>query len=268
MSKKTPIAGVRTQSVDKNFGKLRVSGCGICGSCWGNRCKQAHYARSNGLPRKKPLLFSSRWKTHRKSMARGSGRDNLERQLDDSELRCLPHKKTGYSVAKPGTDLWLSEVRQENAFTQRAVYVASQTNCPHCELREQCLGRGAKGNRARRVSAVRRLLPSSSSVEHNPHFLGAIRWVDVAGRALRRTWMKHWRTQYVEIISLSPAPLSVPLLLVLLVPCVHITVGAGLIDSHATPGGDHHACVSLLQAFCCSYSQLTQEELTLKKPLL
>ena len=47
-----------------------------------------------------------------------------------------------------GANLWLSEVRQENAFTQRAVYVASQTNCPHCELRGQCLGRGAKGNRA------------------------------------------------------------------------------------------------------------------------
>jgi len=60
-----------------------------------------------------------------------------------------------------GASLWLSEVRQENAFTQRAVYVASQTACPHCELRGQCLGRGAKGNRARRVSAVRRLLPSS-----------------------------------------------------------------------------------------------------------
>lgn len=60
------------------------------------------------------------------------------------------------------------------------------------------------------MSAVRRLLPSSSSVEHNPHLLGAIRWVDVAGRALRRTWMKHWQTQYVEIIPLSPAPLSVP----------------------------------------------------------
>ncbi len=108
-----------------------------------------------------------------------------------------------------GANLWLSEVRQENAFTQRAVYVASQMDCPYCELRGQCLGRGAKGNRARRVSAVRRLLPGSLSVKHNPHLLGAIRWVDVAGRALRRTWMAHWRKQYVEVIPLAQIPTSV-----------------------------------------------------------
>jgi len=108
-----------------------------------------------------------------------------------------------------GANLWLSEVRQENALTQRAVYVASQMDCPHCELRGQCLGRGAKGNRARRVSAVRRLLPSPSSVQPNPHLLGAIRWVDVAGRALRRTWVAHWRRQYVEVIPLAQIPKSV-----------------------------------------------------------
>jgi hypothetical protein len=65
------------------------------------------------------------------------------------------------------------------------------------------------GNRARRVSAVRRLLPGSSSVEQKPHLLGASRWVDVAGRALRRTWMAHWRRQYVEVIPLAEFPKSV-----------------------------------------------------------
>jgi hypothetical protein len=111
-----------------------------------------------------------------------------------------------------GANLWLSEVRQENTFTQRAVYVASQTDCPHCALRERCLGQGAKGNRARRVCAVRRLLPPPSSVERNPLHLGAIRWVDVAGRALRRTWMTHWRRQYIEILPLPEIPkgVSVP----------------------------------------------------------
>jgi Transposase DDE domain len=58
---------------------------------------------------------------------------------EDGTLRC-----------PAGASLWLSEVRQENALTQRALYVASQTDCPHCPLREQCLGRNAKGNRARR----------------------------------------------------------------------------------------------------------------------
>ena len=67
-------------------------------------------------------------------------------------------------------------------------------------------GEMPKGNRARRISAVRRLLPSPSSVEHDPHLLEAIRWVDVAGRALRRTWIAHWRCQYVEILPLAAIP--------------------------------------------------------------
>jgi hypothetical protein len=80
-------------------------------------------------------------------------------------------------------------VRQENAFTQRAVYLAYQTDCQCCSLREHCLAKGAKGNRARRVSAVRRLLPTPAIVEQKPLVLGPISWVDVAGRALRRTWI-------------------------------------------------------------------------------
>jgi hypothetical protein len=109
-----------------------------------------------------------------------------------------------------GASLWLSEVRQENAFTQRAVYLAYQTDCLPCALREQCLAPGAKGNRARRVSAVRRLLPPPSSVvERKPILLGPMRWVDVAGRALRRTWTAHWRRQYVEVLALADMPKSV-----------------------------------------------------------
>jgi hypothetical protein len=36
-----------------------------------------------------------------------------------------------------------------------------------------------------------------------------MRWVDVAGRALRRTWTAHWRRQYVEILPLADMPQSV-----------------------------------------------------------
>ena len=110
-----------------------------------------------------------------------------------------------------GASLWLSEVRQENAFTQRAVYLAYQTDCQRCTLREQCLASGAKGDRARRVSAVRRLLPPPASVERKPITLGPMRWVDVAGRALRRTWTAHWRRQYVEVLALAELPKSVSL---------------------------------------------------------
>jgi hypothetical protein len=98
---------------------------------------------------------------------------------------------------------------------ERAVYVALLDDCRECRLCEQCLGRGAKGNRARRVSAVRRLLPAPSSVERKPGVLAATRWRDVAGRALRRTWIAHWRRQHVELIPLgsiqqraSPPPRS------------------------------------------------------------
>ena len=115
-------------------------------------------------------------------------------------------QENGMLHCPAGASLWLSEVRQENPYTQRAVYIASQMDCPHCALREQCLGRKAKGNRARRVSAVRRLLPSPSSLEQNLHLLAAIRWVDVAGRALRRTWIAHWRRQYVEVLPLPEIP--------------------------------------------------------------
>ena len=39
--------------------------------------------------------------------------------------------------------------------------------------------------------------------------LGSMRWVDVAGRALRRTWMTHWRSQYVEVLPLAEISKSV-----------------------------------------------------------
>jgi len=135
------------------------------------------------------------------AFGRATGRFGAEDFVlqEDGKLRC-----------PAGTSLWLSEVRQENAFTQRAVYLAYQTDCQRCSLREQCLASGAKGDRARRVSAVRRLLPPPAPVpvERKPSLLGPIQWVDVAGRALRRTWMAHWRRQYIEILPLVGIPLS------------------------------------------------------------
>lgn len=140
------------------------------------------------------------------AFGRATGRFGAEDFVlqEDGKLRC-----------PAGASLWLSEVRQENEFTQRAVYLAYQTDCQRCALREQCLASGAKGDRARRVSAVRRLLPPPVPVpvERKPILLGPIRWVDVAGRRLRRTWMAHWRRPYVEILPLADTPpgLSPPL---------------------------------------------------------
>ena len=135
------------------------------------------------------------------AFGRATGRFGAEDFVlqEDGKLRC-----------PAGASLWLSEVRQENAFTQRAVYLAYQTDCQPCVLREQCLASGAKGDRARRVSAVRRLLPPPAPVpvERKPTLLGPIRWVDGAGRALRRRWMTHWRQQYIEILPLPGTPPS------------------------------------------------------------
>jgi len=125
------------------------------------------------------------------------------------EASVFPLQEDGTLRCPAGSSLWLSELRQENAFTQRAVYAGFPGDCRECLLREQCLGQGAKGNRARRVSAVRRLLPVPSSVEPQTGVLQATRWVDVEGRTLRRTWTAHWRRQHVEVIALAETPKSV-----------------------------------------------------------
>ncbi len=121
----------------------------------------------------------------------------------------FPVQENGTLRCPAGASLWVNERRQENLYTQRAVYAASLNDCQGCLLREHCLTRGASGNRARRVSVVRRLLPMPSSVEPQMGILGAMRWVDVAGRALRRTWTAHWRRQSVEVLPLVNMPKNV-----------------------------------------------------------
>src|SRR6266516_4914545 len=174
-SKKIPIAGVPTPSVGKSCGKLRVNGCGTCASPWDRRCRASRCARSSGPLPKKLLLSSSLKDPHPKSMARGSGPPRSDEPRGVSGQRTRVLQEDGKLRCPAGASLWLSEVRQENAFTQRAVYLAYQTDCQRCCLREQCLASGAKGDRARRVSAVRRLLPPPSVVERKPVVLGPMR---------------------------------------------------------------------------------------------
>jgi hypothetical protein len=94
------LAGVHTRSADKNSGRSRVNGCGTCGSHLDRPCKKLSCARSSGLPPKKPLLCSWRWKTPRKSTVRGSGPGSSELQRDASGLRPFPCKKMGCCVAQ------------------------------------------------------------------------------------------------------------------------------------------------------------------------
>jgi hypothetical protein len=90
---------------------------------------------------------------------------------EDGKLRC-----------PAGASLWLSAVRQENAFTEagRLAFPIRRIVSPVlCE--SSVWQKAAKGDRARRVSAVRRLLPPPAPVQvsRKPVLLGSIRWVDV-----------------------------------------------------------------------------------------
>jgi hypothetical protein len=116
----------------------------------------------------------------------------------------------GMLLCPQGVRLWLSEIRQENAFTERLIFVAKDADCAPCPLRAACLGRTASGNRGRRVSAVRHRRISGVVLHPRPSVsTAAIWWNDVAGRQLRRSWMTHWRQQTVTVASL-PASLSPP----------------------------------------------------------
>jgi hypothetical protein len=139
---------VRARTVANRL-SMGVEPAPLAGPC---ECREASSARSSGHHRKKLLPLSWLRKTRRKSMATGLGP-----QVGDERLVVLQpmpscYKRMGRCALQREPASTSREVRQENAFTQRAVYVAYQTDCLRCSLREQCLAPGAKGNRARRKS--------------------------------------------------------------------------------------------------------------------
>jgi hypothetical protein len=107
-------------------GKSRVSGCGISASRLGSRCKQARYATPSWAPAKEaPPRFVAvenapqeygpwQWAKPFGAATGLLASRSLFRGRENGMLRC-----------PAGASLWLSEVRQETALTQRAVYVAS-----------------------------------------------------------------------------------------------------------------------------------------------
>jgi hypothetical protein len=103
-----------------------------------------------------------------------------------------------------GALLWPTETRQETADTQRRIFGASAADCRRCALRTTCLGRGASGQRARRVSLWRRRTTSVLVTTSPPTLHAAMTWTDVPGRHLRRTWSAHWQGQAVTITALPP----------------------------------------------------------------
>jgi hypothetical protein len=150
-----------------------------------------------------------------------------------------------------GASLWLSEVRQENAFT-RALLSAwpSRPTLSTVACGSSAWQKAAKGERARRGSRVRRLLPPPAQVSPKPIMLGSMRLSSMwpverfavpgsptgAGKRLRCfPWLGPSR--------------RLGLLLVHPVPSVGIRASVGMIGSHLTPAGDHRRSVSLSQVF-------------------
>jgi hypothetical protein len=122
----------------------------------------------------------------------------------------FPLQDDGMLLCPQGIRLWHSETRQENAFTERLIFVAKDADCAPCPVRAACLGRTASGKRGRRVSAVRHRRITEVILHPRPATAeAAIRWNDVPGRQLRRSWMAHWRQQTVTLAAL-PASLSPP----------------------------------------------------------
>jgi hypothetical protein len=164
MSKKILTAGVPTPSVGKSCSKSRVNGSGICGSVWVRKCKKCSCATSNGHLRKNRLPVLRRWKTSRKSMAPGSGLRHSDEPRGGSELMPSPVPGGWQTPLSSRSQPVVERSASRECVYPTAVYLAYQTDCQRCALREQCLASGAKGDRARRVSAVRRLLPPPAPV--------------------------------------------------------------------------------------------------------
>jgi hypothetical protein len=81
------------------------------------------------------------------------------------------------------------EVRQENAFTEaQPSTLALQEIVENADSVSSVWGAEPEETVRAFVSAVRHLLPTPSSLQPQTGVLPATRWVDVAGRALRRTW--------------------------------------------------------------------------------
>ena len=159
MSKKIPIAGVPTRSVGRNSGKLPVNGCGTCGCRLGKTMQGGELREMEWAPPTETAPLSCAWEDPPEEYGPWQCAGESGRAAGRFTADAFALQENGKLRCPAGASLWLSEVRQENAFTQRAVYLAYQTDCQRCALREQCLASGAKGDRARRVSAVRRLLP-------------------------------------------------------------------------------------------------------------
>src|SRR5215471_6636841 len=78
MSKKIPLAGARTRSVERRLWHIACQpcpfrdGCGTCVSHWETGCRELHYVSSHGRHRKTRHSCCRCQNPHQKSMVRGN----------------------------------------------------------------------------------------------------------------------------------------------------------------------------------------------------
>ncbi len=197
------LDGAPTLSVAKNSGKLCVNGCGTCASRLERWCREVISVRWSGRLLQKLPRFSLLGKTRQKSMARGSVLESQAERLVVSPPMPspMPREREAALPSRCRPLVERSASRERFYPTSRLPRLPDRLSTMF-SARAVSRRKAAKGNRARRVSAVRRLLPPPASVERKPVMLGPMRWVDVAGRALRRTWTAHWRQHYGAILPL------------------------------------------------------------------
>jgi hypothetical protein len=118
MSKKIPIAGVPTPSVGKSYGKSPESAVWNLRLCLGQTMQGTELREIEwALPKEAPAAFVAEGPPPEEygpwqwagAFGRATGRFGAEDFVlqEDGKLRC-----------PAGASLWLSEVRQENAFTR------------------------------------------------------------------------------------------------------------------------------------------------------
>ena len=140
-----------------------------------------------------PVEMAQEWA---KCRGRFSGKDFAP--VDEGMLRCPAGKLLHVRSRVP--------LRNGNL---RICYSARIGDCRQCQLAPQCLGRNASGEMPRQVSGIRtrlepvrrpKVTPWQEHEEQPPLAApGELRWGDVGGRAIRRTWFRALRTQQVKL---------------------------------------------------------------------
>jgi hypothetical protein len=125
------------------------------------------------------------------------------------EQRLSPCKRMGGCAAQWGPACTSGEVRQENEFTAAGRLPGLSDGLSAMYSSGAVLGiRGQRRSSPSRKSGS----PSLASTfrgfakAHRSQLDAAL--VDVAGRSLRRTWIAHWRRQYVEVLPLAQTQLG------------------------------------------------------------